>query len=69
MIRSFTVRARSESAVTNLGEDLDKLLVELQNNRWKIISIHSMQVKEWEYPKYFDSTAFVIIAENNEKDE
>lgn len=62
MVRSFTVRATREELVANLGSDLDRRLVELQNYGWKIIKVESIPVKEYDYPKYFDSTAFVIIA-------
>lgn len=66
MVRSFTVRATKEESVANLGNDLDRRLVELQNGGWKIIKVESMPVKEYDYPKYFDSTAFVIIAERED---
>lgn len=66
MIKSFTVRATKESLVASLVNDLDRKLAELQNNGWKIINVTSMPVKEWDYPKYFDSTAFVIIAERDD---
>lgn len=66
MVRSFTVRATKEELVANLGSDLNRRLVELQNDGWKIIKVESMSVKEYHYPKYFDSTAFVIIAERED---
>lgn len=66
MVRSFTVRESKKDLVANLGNKLDKTLLDLQNVGWEIKDVVSMPVKEWDYPEYFDSTAFVIIAERND---
>lgn len=63
MVRSFSVRATSEGLVSSLSNKLDEELIGLQNEGYKIISVISTPCKEWDYPKYFDSTLFTIIAE------
>ena len=68
MVRSFGVRAYSQGLVCNLASDLDKKLIELQQNGCKIISVVDTHCKEWEPCRgYFDSTLFTIIAEHKEK--
>lgn len=63
--RSFSVRADCEELIGSLGNKLDEELIDLQNKGWKIISVESVPCKEYRYPKYFDSTLFVIIAQHN----
>ena len=68
MVRSFEVRAYNQGLACNLASDLNKKLIELQQNGWKIISVVDTPCKEWEPCKgYFDSTLFTIIAEHKEK--
>ena len=65
MIRSFEVRADSPALAGNLARDLDKKLVELQQDGWKIISVVDIPCKEWEACKgYFYTVLFTIIAEH-----
>ena len=64
IIRSFEIRVRHKSLVCNLSRYLDDKLCELQNDGWEIINIVSTNVKEWDYPEYFDSTLFTIIAKH-----
>lgn len=64
MVRSFEVRARNAGSVCFLSKDLDRKLAILQENGWKILNVISCPCKEWDYPKYFDSTLFTIIAEH-----
>lgn len=65
MVDSFSVRANKEALVCNLGNMLSEKLQELQNDGWKIISVTSTPCKEYDYPKYFDSTLFTIVAEHD----
>lgn len=69
MIRSFEVRATKEELVCNLSRDLDRELIRLQGIGCKIISVISTPVKEYDYPKYFNSTLFTIIAEREDEKE
>lgn len=63
MVRSFEVRAKKPSLVCNLAQELDRELMSLQDNNWKIISVTSCPIKEYDYPSSFDSMLFVIVAE------
>lgn len=69
MVRSFEVRATKEELVCDLSRNLDRELVQLQGIGWKIISVISTPVKEYNYPKYFNSTLFTIIAEREDEKE
>ena len=69
MVRSFEIRATKEELVCNLSRDLDRELVQLQGIGWKIISVIPTPVKEYNYPKYFNSTLFTIIAEREDEKE
>ena len=65
MIRSFGVRSHKQALVGDLARELDRKLVALQEDGWKIISIVNTPCKEWEACKgYFDSVLFTIIAEH-----
>lgn len=64
MIRAFEIRTNKQSLVHRLASKLDNELVRLQQNGWKIISVTVTPVKEYDYPNYFDSTLFTIIAKN-----
>lgn len=68
MIRSFEVKALNSYLVCDLSRDLDRKLVDLQNDGWKIISVTPSQVKEYDSyrGKFFDSTLFTILAEKEE---
>ncbi len=64
MIRAFEVRTSKEALVYHLARDLDAKLEDLQTHDWRVISVVATPVKEYDYPHYFDSTLFTIIAEN-----
>ena len=65
MIRSFEVRTYRQGLVCELARNLDKKLIELQQDGWKIISVVDTPCKEWEASKgYFDTVLFTIIAEH-----
>ena len=65
MVRSFEVRTYKQGLVCELARDLDKKLVALQQDGWKIISVVNIPCKEWEACKgYFDTVLFTIIAEH-----
>lgn len=66
MVRSFEVRASKKDLVRNLSSDLDRKLIMLQQKGWKIVSVISTPVKEWDYPDYFDSILFTIIADHED---
>ena len=67
MIKAFSVRASKEGLVKDLASDLNAKLNQLQCDGWKILSVASTQCKEWDYPKYFDSTLFTIVAEHDDE--
>lgn len=46
MVRSFEVRTHKQGLVCDLARDLDKKLVELQQNGWEIISVFNTPCKE-----------------------
>lgn len=52
--------------MNDLARDLDNELCRLQRKGWTIINVVSTPCVEWDYPKYFDSTLFTIIAEHEE---
>lgn len=60
--RSFSVRAYKEALVADLPNKLDKELRNLQLNGWEIKDVITTPCKEWDYPKYFDSIVYTIIA-------
>lgn len=62
IVRAFEVRARNKNLVGDLANDLDKKLQFLQENGWDVISVTATPVREYDYPSYFDSTLFTIIA-------
>lgn len=63
-IRSFGIRTNNPALVHNLAEDLDRKLIELQEDGWKILSVSNTPCKEWDSKQgYFDSILFTIIAE------
>ena len=65
MVRSFEVRTHKQGLVCELASNLDRKLVELQQNGWEIISVVNTPCKEWEACKgYFDTVLFTIIAEH-----
>ena len=52
-----------------ISEDVSNVreLLNLQKNGWNIISVTATPVKEYNYPDYFDSTLFTIVAAKNER--
>jgi len=64
IVRSFEVRANKKALVNDLARDLDSKLCELQREGWTILNVVSTPCIEWDYPKYFDSMLFTIIAEH-----
>lgn len=66
IVRAFEVRAHNRYLVCDLANDLDRELLNLQEDGWNIISVTATPVKEYNYPDYFDSTLFTIIASKNE---
>lgn len=69
MIRAFEIKATSKALIKDIPQDLDKKLCELQVSGWNILSITPINTWEWDYPKYFDSVRFVIIAEYSKVEE
>ena len=69
MVRSFEVRTNKQGLVCDLARNLNKKLVELQQDGWKIISVVDTPCREWEACNgYFDSVLFTIIAEHRQKE-
>lgn len=67
IVRAFGVRAHNRNLACALANDLDRKLLELQEDGWDIISVTATPVKEYEYPNRFDSTLFTIVAAINER--
>ena len=67
IVRAFGVRAYNKNLTCALANDLDRELLNLQKNGWNIISVTATPVKEYNYPDYFDSTLFTIVAAKNER--
>lgn len=65
MYRAFEVRARKKGEVCYLANKLDRELSLLQKEGWKIVSVTSTPVDEYEYPGHFVSTLFTIVAKKN----
>ena len=65
VIRAFSVRADKKELVNSLSNKLDDKLIELQRDGWEIMQVESTPCREWDYPKYFDSTLFTIIAKHD----
>ena len=66
-VHSFEVRATNKNSVPYLARTLECKLTELQNNGYNIISVIPTECKEYEYPDYFSSTLFTIIASIEEQ--
>lgn len=67
IVRSFEVRERCQNLLCQIGEDVDKKLVSLQKNGWKIINVYPLACKEYRYPSYYDSLVYIIIAQYNDE--
>ncbi len=66
IVRAFGVRAHNKNLTCALANDLDRELLNLQEDGWNIISVTATPVKEYYYPDHFDSTLFTIVASKNE---
>lgn len=66
MIRSFCVAPYLCSEINCISEKLDKKLVNLQTNGWRIIRVIPMEFELWDYPKYHKALKFIILAERKE---
>lgn len=60
--RAFEVRAKKKALIYDLARDLDRKLCDLQKVGWNIISVNATSCQEYEYPGYYDSTLYTIIA-------
>lgn len=67
-VRAFEVRAKKEQQVADLARELDKTLIKLQKSGWNVKSVTAIPCKEWDYPDYFASTLFTIVAEYDNED-
>ena len=62
MTRAWTIRTDKQSLIANLGYELNQKLMDLEEDGWHIDSVTPANYKEYDYPKYFDSVCYTIIA-------